>query len=184
MTAPDVCENPLRLDLTASEISESKRRTEGLYCAELDKLAHDVIRSAVTCMKGDREARNRVFRILVRAYIAIFVVGLVAFAAALYEGLMRHSDTLTTGVFAGMSAASFLSLALFKPLESLRRNSVFLTWLNVTTTSYWTRHYYLNKKGLLDAELEAATFETLEHLKQLVGDLPEVPEPEPEPALR
>jgi hypothetical protein len=169
------------LDFTDDEILEAKRRTQGVYCAELDRLAHDVIRSSVACMKGDREARNRVFKHLVRAYLAIFVAGWIALVAAIVAGFMDH--TATTAVFGGMSAASFLSLTLFRPLKALRENSIFLTWLNVTTTSYWTRHYYLNKKGLLDEEIEEATAETLAHLRALLADLPEGLPLEPEGIL-
>jgi hypothetical protein len=175
---------PETLDFTHEEILRAKERTHGLYCAELDKLAHDVIRSSVQCMKGDREARNRVFKHLVRAYLAIFAAGWIALVAAIAAGFMHNS--VSTAVFGGMSAASFMSLTLFRPLKSLRENSVFLTWLNVVTTSYWSRHYYLNKEGKLDHELESATAETLRHLHLLLGDLPDPPEglPDPEALLR
>src|SRR5436305_11347934 len=101
MTMPDVCTTPAALYFQEREILAMKERTGGLYCAELDKLAHDVIKSSVECMRGDRRARNRVFGILLTAYIAVFIVGLVAFGAALYEGLMQNSDPTTTAVFAG-----------------------------------------------------------------------------------
>jgi hypothetical protein len=140
------------------------------YCAQLDKLAHDVIASSVECMKGDRAARNHVFKVLLAAYVSLFVVGLGAFTAAVVKGLMATTvaEAVTTGAFAGLSVGAFISLFLFRPLEKLKQNSIFLTWLNVTTTSYWTRHYYLNKKGLLDYELEEATQETLAHLNVLL----------------
>jgi hypothetical protein len=152
-------------------------RPDLTYCRQLDRLAHDVIRTSVACMKGDRAARNRVFLVLLVAYSAMFVVGLVAFAAALVKGLMADStgDALTVTAFAGLSGASFVSLVMIKPLQTLRRNSIFLTWLNVATTTYWTRHYYLNKRGLLDHELEVVTRETLRHLHDLLVDVDREP---------
>lgn len=125
---------------------------------------------SVACMKGDREARNRVFKVLFWAYVALFVVGLTAFAAALYNGLMTDSDAETTGVFGGLSVATFVVLFLLRPLDMLRRNSIFLSWLNITTTSYWTRHYYLNKRGTLNGEVEEATKDTLAHLAALLHE--------------
>ena len=46
--------------------------------------------------------------------------------------------------------------------------SIFLSWLNMTTTSYWTRHYYLNKRGTLNGEVEEVTSDTLAHLAALL----------------
>jgi len=157
---------------TPDDIDGAKKRTDGIYCEALDLLAHDVIRSSVECMKGDRVARNRVFKLLLCAYCAIFVTGLAAFVAALVKGLMADSqvEAITTGAFAGLSAAAFVSLLLFKPLDSLKRNSIFLTWLNLATTSFWTRHYYLNKRGTLDHEMEAATLDALAHLRALLHE--------------
>ena len=153
---------------TELDIEEAKTQTHGIYCPDLDRLAHDVIRASVECMKSDRRAREKVFRRTLMAYTVVFFVGVVALAVALVEGLMDGSNAATTGAFAGLSAVSFVSLFIFRPLDQLRKSSISLTWLNVVTTSYWTRHYYLNKTGSLDAELEEATTETLQHLEDLL----------------
>lgn len=153
-----------------ADVADAKARTNGIYCEQLDRFAHEVIAMSVSCMKGDREARNRVFKVLFWAYVALFLVGLTAFAAALYKGLMNNSDAATTGLFGGLSVATFVVLFLLRPLDMLRRNSIFLSWLNVTTTSYWTRHYYLNKRGTLNAEVEDVTNDTLAHLAALLHE--------------
>lgn len=153
---------------TETDIEEAKTQTHGIYCPDLDRLAHDVIRASVECMKSDRHARERVFRRTLLAYTVVFIVGILAFAVAMIEGLMDRSNAATTSAFAGLSAVSFVSLFIFRPLDQLRKSSISLTWLNVVTTSYWTRHYYLNKTGSLDAELEKATTDTLLHLEELL----------------
>jgi hypothetical protein len=163
-TAPDV---PAP---ATDDVENAKRRTDGIYCKELDHFAHEVIAMSVACMKGDREARNRVFKVLFCAYVALFLVGLTAFGAALYKGLMTNSDAATTGVFGGLSVATFAVLFLLRPLDMLRRNSIFLSWLNITTTSYWTRHYYLNQRGTLNGEIEEATNDTITHLAALLHE--------------
>lgn len=61
-------------------------------------------------------------------------------------------------------------LFLLRPLDMLRRNSIFLSWLNITTTSYWTRHYYLNQRGTLNGEIEEATNDTITHLAALLHE--------------
>lgn len=161
------CSDALDATPMVTDVTEAKRRTDGLYCERLDALAHEVIQSSVACMKGDRDAREKVFKRMLFAYTSIFFVGLVAFAAALAKGLMKDSDAATTAVFAGLSGISFVAIIVFRPLATLKRNSIALTWLNVVTTSYWTRHYDLNKRGKL-GELEAATADTLAHLDQLL----------------
>lgn len=155
---------------TATDVATAKRDTNGIYCEDLDRLAHEVIAMSVACMKGDRAARQRVFQVLLCAYVGMFVVGMAAFAVALYQGLMTDGDTATTGIFAGLSVTSFVALFILRPLKRIRENSISLSWLNIATTSYWTRHYYLNKRGLLNAEIETITADTLAHLHALLHD--------------
>jgi hypothetical protein len=140
-----------------------------LYCPHLDRMAHDVIQASVDCMKADRRARGLVFRFLLVAYALMFVIGLASFAGAVAKTLTAGPDAAfwMPALLGGMSLASFVALVLFRPLESLSMNSVFQSWLNVTTTSYWTRHYFLNKTEQLNSELETVTQETLDHLGRL-----------------
>ncbi|HET9443835.1 MAG TPA: hypothetical protein VFO65_10950 [Acidimicrobiales bacterium] len=154
-------------DYEPIDVREASRRTDGLYCEHLDRLAHEVISASVACMRSDQAARQKVFRRMLLAYTSVFVLGLVAFAVAVVEGLMDDASTATTAVFAGVSGASFVSMFLFRPLSTLKRNSVALTWLNVVTTSYWTRHYDLNKRGELH-RLGESTAETVGHLAALL----------------
>jgi hypothetical protein len=118
--------------------------------------------SAVASSKAIR--RNRA--LLSILYVLMFLVGLAAAVAAVVKGLVADTaaEAGAAAVVAGLSAASFFSFFLARPLESLERNSIYTQWLTATVTSHWLRLAYLSDPATAGADLEEA-------LRDLVRDL-------------
>ena len=103
----------------------------------------------------------------VTMYKLLFGAGLASFLLA--AGLSAWTGKAAYGlIFGGLSAASFLSYFLSKPLQSLEQNLQFITWLGVIYNSYWTRLLYMMDQRTVQADLQAATDETIRQLDRLI----------------
>jgi len=100
-------------------------------------------------------------------YRILFVVGILAFVAALIFGFTKESFSFSL-VFGGLSVASFLTYFLSKPLRSLEENLQFITWLGIIYNTYWTRQAFMLDQDTVQADLEQATQQAIEQLQQLI----------------
>ena len=102
-------------------------------------------------------------------YILLFVVGLGTAIAAIVKGLIAQNagDAIPSLIFAGLSAASFFTLFITRPLESLERNTIFSSWLTVIMNNYWTRLMYFKDPKTIDKDLQDATDKTDTELSSL-----------------
>ncbi len=69
-------------------------------------------------------------------------------------------------IFAGLSAASFFTLFIVRPLESLERNT-FFSWIVAIMDNYWTRLMYFQNPQTIDANLKDAISELVTELSNL-----------------
>lgn len=97
-------------------------------------------------------------------YCAMFAVGIVTAIIAIIKGFTASgaTDTYSTLIFAGLSAGSFFTLFLTRPLESLERNSIFSSWLIAVTNTYWTE---------LAAFDDTDSDKAYDHLKKATDDM-------------
>jgi hypothetical protein len=100
-------------------------------------------------------------------YKTLFGVGIASFilAAALSAWMRQPAYGL---IFGGLSAASFLSYFLSKPLQSLEQNLQFITWLGVIYNNYWTRLLYMMDQRTVQADLQAAADDSIQQLGRLI----------------
>jgi hypothetical protein len=105
---------------------------------------------------------------MTRLYISLFIVGIVTAIFAVIKGFGADTDAelYATAGLAGLSAASFFSLTIARPLESLDRSKIFSTWLVTTLNTYWLRLLYLKTEGTQE-DLEDATNDLIAHLTTL-----------------
>ncbi len=100
-------------------------------------------------------------------YRLTFLVGLFAFLAAV--GLSAYTgDLWFSVVFGGLSAASFLSFFLSRPLRALEENLNFITWLGVIYNSYWTRLVYAMHMETVQDDIADITDDFVRHMHELV----------------
>lgn len=121
-------------------------------------------------------------------YCLLFLIGLGTAICAVIKGLQTNTTGEAIGalVIGGLSAASFFSLFLARPLESLERNSIYASWLTMAVNTYWTRLLYFSKLETIDKDLENATDDLVKYLKTLadkhavaIGKYPSLVSPEP-----
>lgn len=136
---------------------------------ELQEFAHKVLVENVQSVVDSARANRRAFRTLYFMYVGLFVVGLGAAVATIVRSFMISSvsDAVTTFAFAGLTAASFYTLFLVRPLESLERDRIFASWLTAATNTYWTRLMYFSDQKKIDEDLVAANDELIGNLSAL-----------------
>lgn len=104
------------------------------------------------------------------------------------KGLSAHSGGAAAASFAlgGLSVASFVSLFLVRPLESLERNTIFSSWLSAAVATFWTRLLYFQNAATIDKDLQAAAKDLIDQLSALADKhaaaLSKYPAPAAEPA--
>ncbi len=129
--------------------------------------------------KSILNAFMRPYNITVAMYVVMFLVGIGGFVAAV--AMAASSQLPFAALFGGMSVVSFLTFFVSRPLRSLEKNLLFITWLGVIYNTYWTRLMYANDQKTVNRDLEAISKSTISHINDLVdkhgGGTPRKPEP-------
>jgi hypothetical protein len=109
------------------------------------------------------------FWVLLIMYVVLFLVGVVTAVFTIISGFQANTGGEAIGTLAigGLSAASFFSLFLSRPLESLERNTIYVTWLTAIQNTYWTRLMYFSDLEKIDDDLEDATQDLVKDLTTL-----------------
>lgn len=112
---------------------------------------------------------QRTYNTVFAMYFSLFVVGIGTAITAIVKGFLNNTDVFSTLIFAGLSSASFFTLFISRPLESLERNTFFSSWVVAIMNNYWTRLAYLNDPDpvKMSAELQAAADELTTELSNL-----------------
>jgi predicted MFS family arabinose efflux permease len=102
-------------------------------------------------------------------YVGMFLVGFGTAIAAIVRGFTATNmpEAITAVAFLGLTAASFFTLFLVRPLESLGRDGIFSSWLLGAMNTYWTRVMLISDPAKGDAELKDANAELMVNLSAL-----------------
>ncbi len=135
----------------------------------LREFARHVITDNGTQLKASNAYVWRSYNTLYGMYVALFAVGLVTAIAAVIKGFMANSggEAIPALVFAGLSAGSFFTLFLTRPLESLERNSIYSSWLIAAMNTYWTQLVYLKDPSTIEQDLKQITADLVVELTAL-----------------
>jgi hypothetical protein len=151
-------------------VGDSASATAGKVLDErIQKLAESVIdTTARTMLEGTRE-RTKPYWTVYNLYRAMVAFGIAAFVLAAAKGLLATdaTDAVVAGVFGGMSAATFATAFLTRPLRALERNALVISWLDVAVTTYWLRLLYMNDQATIQDDLSAAAAELTGSIEQL-----------------
>lgn len=107
-------------------------------------------------------------------YLLLFTVGLGTAVLAIIKGFLaqNETDTFSTLIFAGLSAATFFTLFITRPLNSLEGNASLSSWLIAVMNSYWIQIMNFNEANsdpmAMNNELQTATTTLISQLSALV----------------
>lgn len=138
---------------------------------ELRALAADVLRNDVQTLARTTAYLRRSYRVVFAAYVAMLVFGLGAVVAAFTKGLTASSmaDAAAAIGLAGLTVGIFVAFFVQRPSAALERNAIFMPWVSIVLTTYWTRLLYLDDPKTLDEKLGRASKEASEELSAIAA---------------
>ena len=120
--------------------------------AELRALAAAVLSEDVQTLSRTTAYLRRSYRVVFVAYVAMLVFGLAAVVAAFVRGLTAATtaQSVAAAALAGMTVGIFVAFFVQRPSAALERNAIFMPWVSVVLTTFWTRLLYLDDPATLD----------------------------------
>ena len=102
--------------------------------------------------------------------VLLFAVGLGSFGLAVYKGLAdpSQSDAIVSAAFGGLTAASFITYFVTKPMDSVAVAGPESAWLLSSVNTYWTKLVYLNDPVTFPEQVEKAQKEFEASMKAYV----------------
>ena len=136
---------------------------------ELRELAAGVLREDVRTLARTTAYLRRSYRVVFLGYVAMMVFGVAAIVAAFVKGLTANSlgEAITSVGLAGLTVGIFVAFFVQRPSAALERNAIFMPWVSVVLTTFWTRLLYLDDPATLDAKLGHAAKEASEELSAI-----------------
>jgi hypothetical protein len=136
---------------------------------ELRALAAAVLDEDVRTLGRTTAYQRRSYRVVFVAYVAMLVFGLTAVIAAFVRGLTASStaESVAAAALAGMTVGIFVAFFVQRPSAALERNAIFMPWVSVVLTTFWTRLLYLDDPATFDQKLGRAAKEASEELSTI-----------------
>ncbi len=136
---------------------------------ELRELAAAVLQDDVQTLARTTAYLRRSYRVVFIGYIAMMVFGVAATAAAFAKGLTATSMGQAAAAIglAGLTVGIFAAFFVQRPSAALERNAIFMPWVSIVLTTFWTRLLYLDDPATLDAKLGHAAKEASDELSAI-----------------
>jgi hypothetical protein len=122
---------------------------------ELRALAAAVLREDVETLARSTDYLRRSYRVVFIGYVAMMVFGVAAIVAAFVKGLTAASigEAVASVGLAGLTVGIFVAFFVQRPSAALERNAIFMPWVSIVLTTFWTRLLYLDDPATIDAKL-------------------------------
>jgi hypothetical protein len=136
---------------------------------ELRALAAAVLREDVETLARSTDYLRRSYRVVFVGYVAMMVFGVGAIVAAFVKGLTAATigDAIASIGLAGLTVGIFVAFFVQRPSAALERNAIFMPWVSIVLTTFWTRMLYLDDEATLDAKLGKAAKEASDELSAI-----------------
>ncbi|HEY3962220.1 MAG TPA: hypothetical protein VGL84_06810 [Gaiellaceae bacterium] len=136
---------------------------------ELRALAAAVLNEDVQTLARTTSYLRRSYRVVFVAYVAMLVFGLTAVIAAFLRGLTAATtaQSIAAAALAGMTVGIFIAFFVQRPSAALERNAIFMPWVSIVLTTFWTRLLYLDDPATLDQKLGHAAKEASDELSTI-----------------
>jgi hypothetical protein len=136
---------------------------------ELHALAAAVLREDVETLARTTDYLRRSYRVVFVGYVAMMVFGVGAIVAAFVKGLTAATigEAVASIGLAGLTVGIFVAFFVQRPSAALERNAIFMPWVSIVLTTFWTRLLYLDDPETLDAKLGRAAREASDELSAI-----------------
>src|SRR4051812_3589289 len=137
--------------------------------AELRELAASILQEDVQTLARTTAYLRRSYRVVFLGYVAMMVFGVLAVVAAFVKGLSAGSigEAAAAIGLAGLTVGIFIAFFVQRPSAALERNAIFMPWVSIVLTTFWTRLLCLDDPETLDAQLGHAAREASEELSAI-----------------
>jgi hypothetical protein len=141
----------------------------GATTSELRELAASILREDVDTLARTTKYLRRSYRVVFLGYVAMMVFGIAAIVAAFIKGLTAASvgEAAAAVGLAGLTVGIFVAFFVQRPSAALERNAIFMPWVSIVLTTFWTRLLYLDDPATLDARLGHAAKEASDELSAI-----------------
>ena len=136
---------------------------------DLRELAAAILQDDVRTLARTSAYLRRSYRVVFLGYVAMMVFGIVAIVAAFVKGMTASSlgEAAAAVGLAGLTVGIFVAFFVQRPSAALERNAIFMPWVSVVLTTFWTRLLYLDDSATLDAKLGHAAKEASDELSAI-----------------
>jgi len=136
---------------------------------ELRELASAILQDDIQNLARTTSYLRRSYRVVFFGYVAMMVFGVAAIVAAFIKGLTASSLGQSLGAIglAGLTVGIFVAFFVQRPSAALERNAIFMPWVSIVLTTFWTRMLYLDDPATLDAKLRHAAKEASDELSAI-----------------
>jgi hypothetical protein len=138
---------------------------------ELRELAAAVLADDIQTLARTTAYLRRSYRAVFAGYVAMLVFGLTAVSAAFVKGLTATTlgEAVAAIGLAGLTVGIFVAFFIQRPSAALERNAIFMPWVSIVLTTFWTRLLYLDDPATLDAQLGRAAKEASDELSLIAS---------------
>jgi len=136
---------------------------------ELRALAAAVLEDDVQTLARTTAYLRRSYRVVFLGYVAMLLFGMAAVVSAFVRGLTAASTTqaIVAAALAGMTVGIFVAFFVQRPSAALERNAIYMPWVSVVLTTFWTRLLYMDDAETLDQKLGRAAKEASDELSTI-----------------
>jgi len=136
---------------------------------ELRDLAASILHQDVEALAHSTHYLRRSYRVVFVGYVAMMTFGVAAIVAAFVKGMTAASVGQAAAAIglAGLTVGIFVAFFVQRPSAALERNAIFMPWVSIVLTTFWTRMLYLDDPATLDAKLGHAAKEASDELSAI-----------------
>jgi hypothetical protein len=136
---------------------------------ELRELASAILQDDIQTLARTTAYLRRSYRVVFVGYVAMGVFGIAAIVAAFVKGMGATTlgEALPAIGLAGLTVGIFVAFFVQRPSAALERNAIFMPWVSIVLTTFWTRLLYLDDPATLHAKLGHAAKEASEELSAI-----------------
>src|SRR5215472_9894453 len=138
---------------------------------ELRELAAAILEDDVQTLARTTAYLRRSYRVVFVGYVAMMLFGVAAVVAAFVKGMTATSVGQAAAAIglAGLTVGVFVAFFVQRPSAALERNAIFMPWVSIVLTTFWTRLLYMDDRRTLDGQLGKAAKEASDELSAIAA---------------